>query len=311
MIALWLASLAAAANPVWLEQAFVGRPGSKWTAVIVVDRPGSRGDLDTGKACRDGTSERLDLRHGSHFLAGDSTVFLENATQTAWVGTRRRFPVPPGARIEILRTEQFLGRSVVVAEIRGPRGRGRRLWVDTLLPLVLRSEGLDTASDGRHDPPERQFLSLRPGVPCPKSAFRIPAGWDVKVGHPPPPTGLDGRVDPHRRRHQVESAAALAQAVGFTPPDPPWLPPGFAARSWAWVDTRRGKAAQILFDNGSRKISIFFRPLGTDPRPECPPDGCKDHKGRAVYFGRVGNFGMAATGDLPPDQMEKVVGHRK
>jgi len=301
-----LLAASVSAAPAWLDQAFQGRPGSKWSGTVSVDRPGPGNAHDTGKACRDGTSERLDFRTHSHFMAGDTMVFLDNATKSAWVGHRRRFPPPPDGGFSIVRSEKFLGRTVSVVELQGPRGRGRRLWVDTLLPLVLKGEHLTPEPGG----PERQFLSLQAGAPCGAGSFQIPSGWSRKRGQPPPPPGPDGRPDAQHRRHSVSSAKELVEAVGFAPPSPPWLPTGFAARSWAWVETREGKAAQILYDNGAKSVSIFFRP-GTERPPICPPDGCKDREGRAVYFGRVGDFGLAVTGDLPPDQMDKVAGNRK
>jgi len=304
-LALLLATTSASA-PAWLDQAFQGRPGSKWTGTVSVDKPGPGNDHDTGKACRDGTSERLDFPTRSHFMAGDTMVHLDHAARTAWVGPRHRFPPPPDGGISIVRTEKFMGRTVAVVELQGPRGKGRRLWIDTTVPLVLRGERLSSDRGG----PERQFLSLQVGVPCAANSFQIPAGWKVNHGAPPPPTGPDGRTNVKHRRHSVANAKELVDAVGFTPPSPPWLPAGLAARSWAWVETREAKAAQILYDDGTRSVSIFFRP-GTEPPPICPADGCKDREGRAVYFGRVGEFGLAVTGNLPPEQMEKVAGKRK
>jgi hypothetical protein len=303
-LALLFASVSSA--PAWLDQAFQGRAGSRWSGTVSVDRPGPAATRDTGKVCREGTSERLDFVSHSHFMAGDTMVFLDNASRSAWTGPRRRFPSPPDGGCSIVRTEKLLGRTVSVVELQDPRGRGRRLWVDTTIPLVLRSEHLAPAPGG----PERQFLSIQVGGGCPPGSFQIPAGWAIKQGPPPAPRGPDGRVDAKHRRHPVSTLKELIDSVGFTPPPPPWLPPGFAARNWAWVETREGKAAQVLYDNGDKNLSIFYRP-GTEHPPLCPPDGCKDREGRAVYFGRVGDFGLAVTGNLPPDQMGKVAGNRK
>jgi hypothetical protein len=76
------------------------------------------------------------------------------------------------------------------------------------------------------------------------------------------------------------------------------------------VDTREGKAAQILYSNGSRKISVFWRP-SDGPPPFCPAGGCRDRKGSPVFFGQVGNLGLAVTGDLSPADLEHVAGVRK
>ena len=295
------------APPAWLDQAFDGRPGSKWSATVLVERPRRDSGADTGMACRTGTSERIEFPHGTHFLAGDSSVFLDASSRTAWVGPRRRFRAAPGTEFSIVGSETLLGRPVVVAEIRGPRGRGRRIWADSTIPLVLRTEPLDSTRRG----PERQFLSLRPGTPCAPGSFAIPAGWTVRKGPPPPKKGPDGRIPAERRRNAVASPDELAAAVGFVPPQPRWLPTGFVARNWAWVESRQGKAAQILYGDGTRSVSIFFRPSRGEPTPICPPEGCQDRRGRSVHFGKIGKYELIVTGDLPSEQLERIAGIRK
>jgi hypothetical protein len=285
-----------------LDQAFWGRPGSAWSGTVVVERPG-KGGQDTAQVCREGTSERLDFRDGSLWMSGDSVVFLRPSDRSATVRPRRHQPLPPrGGDAKVVGTSRYLGRSVLEVELMGPLGRGRRVWVDTSLPVVLKGEPI---GPGHLHLPERQFLSIRPGVGCAPSAFSIPAGWTVRQESSRADSG-GGRG----RRHEASSLAEVVAAVGFEPPPPPWLPAGFAPRNWAWVDTREGPAAQILYSDGTRNLSLFWR-AAQGPPPFCPADGCRDHKGAPVFFGQVGNLGLAVTGDLAPADLEHVAGVRK
>jgi len=285
-----------------LDQAFRGRAGSEWSGTVLVERPGRTG-ADTAKACREGTSERLDFRDGSLLILDDSVVFLRPSDRSATVHPRRQRPPPvQNGELKVVGTTRYLGRPVLVVDIAGPLGHMRRVWVDTTLPVVLKGE---PAGPERRHPPERQFLSIRPGVGCAPSSFAIPAGWTVR--REPSPAGPGGGRD---RRHESTSLAEVVAAVGFEPPPPPWLPAGFAPRNWAWIDTREGRAVQILYSDGARSISLFWRPADGPP-PLCPSEGCRDHKGAPVFFGQVANLGLAVTGDLAPADLAHVAGARK
>ena len=97
MILLLLATIASATTPSdWLDQAFRGRAGSHWSGTVLVERPGGRG-RDTARVCREGTSERLDFRDGSFWMAGDSSVFLRTNDRSAMVHPRRPPSPPPPA----------------------------------------------------------------------------------------------------------------------------------------------------------------------------------------------------------------------
>jgi hypothetical protein len=286
-----------------LDQAFRGRRGSRWSGTVLVERPG-RDVPDTALACREGTSERLDFRDGSLWMTGDSTVFLRTKERSAIVLPRHHMPPPPDGNVKIVGQAKVLGRPVLVLELVGPGGHGRRVWMDTSLPAVLKGEPIGKDD---HLPPERQFLAIRPGVGCPPNSFQIPAGWTVRQGGGPPEGGEERR---HGRRHEAASLSAMIAEVGFEPPPPPWMPAGFSAKNWAWVETREGKAAQIFYANGEKNISIFWRPADGPP-PYCPKEGCRDRKGQAVVFGHVGKLGMAVTGNIPPEDLERVAGLRK
>lgn len=305
MISLLLVLSAAVPPSDLLEQAFLGRSGSRWSGIALVDRPGGEHKPDTARVCREGTSERLDFRETSIWIAGDSTVILRPAEKTGWKHPKHR--PPPDMEARIVGTDRFLGRSVLLVEARGPFGHGHRLWIDTSLPAVLKGEPLGKED---HPGPERQFLSIRPGTGCPQGSFQLPADWTWREGPPPPPPG--GPDEPRRehRRHEASSLAELSSAVGFDLPSPPWLPAGFQPRNFGWVETREGRAAQVLYTDGTRNVSIFWRPLGGPP-PYCPAGGCKDRQGKPVVFGVAGRFGLAVTGDLPSEDLERVAGTRK
>lgn len=306
MILLFLATLASATAPSdWLDQAFQGRAGSRWSGTALVDRPGGRGH-DTARVCREGTTERLDFRDGSMWMAGDSSVFLKTHDRSASIHPRH-MPPPPSlvGHVNVKGQTRYLGRNVLLLEANDPFGRTHRFWVDTTLPAVLKGESV--GDEGPHRP-ERQFLSIQAGTGCPPDAFRIPQGWTIRRGQPPRSDGSPPRDG--ERRHESASLQELAKAVGFIPPSPPWLPSGFQVRSLAWVETRDGRAAQILYSDGHKNISVFWR-MGGDPPPFCPEGGCKDRRGNLVTFGRAGKLSLAVTGDIAPSDLERVAGNKR
>jgi hypothetical protein len=308
MIFLFLAALSAATAPSdWLDQAFRGRAGSHWSGTVLVDRSGGRG-RDTARVCREGTSERLDFRDGSFWMAGDSSVFLRFQDRSAMVHPRRFPPPPPGGHVKVRGAARYLGRQVLILEVSSPFGPARRFWVDTSLPAVLKGEPIGDEGPSPHPRPERQFLSIRAGSGCSPDAFRIPQGWTRRQGRPPFEEG--DRHPQGGRRHESSSLQELAKAVGFEPPSPPWLPAGFQLRSLAWVETRDGRAAQLLYSDGRRNVSVFWR-SGGDPPPFCPEGGCKDRTGNLVFFGHVGKLSLAVTGDIASADLERVAGLRK
>lgn len=294
----------------WLNDAFHGKTGSAWSAVATLER--SPGVVDTARVCREGTSERLDFAHRSVLLAGDSSVRLDHERKTARITPRRLPPPPPPGGPKLVGRAQLLGREVLVMEIIPPHGGGQRFWVDTTLPAVLKSVSFGEPPPGPPagppPPPHRQFLSIAAKTGCPAGAFSIPDGYARERGTPSRRGDSARREGP--RRHEVGSQAELAQAVGFAIPAAPWMPEGFAPRDWAWVEIREGKAAQVFYSNGKQRVSLFWK-RSDDPPPYCPGGGCKDFKGRVVVFQKVGPLGLAVTGDLPPEDLEKIAGLRK
>ncbi|MBK9578173.1 MAG: hypothetical protein IPK50_09825 [Fibrobacterota bacterium] len=304
----------------WLRESFHGRPGSSWSAVATLER--LRGELDTVRVCREGTSERLDFAHRSILMAGDSTIHLDHQRKTARFSPRHLPPPGPPDGPRLVGQAKILGRDVLVLELTPPFGGTLRFWVDTTLPAVLKSTsqgglpappppGPPGRAGGKGPPgppPLRQFLSVQPGAGCPAGSFATPADYVHERGGPGKRGDSTRRDGP--RRHEVGSEAALAQAVGFPIPRPVWMPEGFFPRDWAWVEIRGGKAAQVFYSNGKQRVSLFWKRTNEPPQ-YCPSGGCKDFKGRVVVFHKVGAFVLAVTGDLPPKDLEKIAGLRK
>ncbi|MBK8801246.1 MAG: hypothetical protein IPN71_04170 [Fibrobacteres bacterium] len=292
----------------WLREAFHGRPGSSWSAVATLEH--RKGDLDTVRVCREGTSERLDFRRRSLFLAADSSIWLEHERKTARFSPRHLPPPPPPNGPKVVGRAQLLGREVLILEMAPPRGGTLRFWVDTSLPAVLKSVSVAAPPEDSlpGPPPQRQFLSIQPGVGCPAGSFSIPAGYTRQRGGPGRRDDSTRREGP--RRHEVASQEELSKVVGFPIPAPPWMPQGYAPLDFAWVDVRGSKAAQVYYSNGKKRVSVFWK-QSNEPPPYCPAGGCKDGRGRVVVFHKVGRLGLAVTGDLPPEDLEKIAGLRK
>lgn len=304
----------------WLRESFHGRPGSSWSAVATLER--HQGDLDTVRVCREGTSERLDFARRSILMAGDSTIQLDHQRKTARFTPRHLPPPPPPDGPKLVGRAKLLERDVLILELTGPHGGTLRFWVDTTLPAVLKSASQGAppylpppATPGKPGrkgppgpPPQRHFLSIQPGVGCPAGSFAIPSDYAQERGGPGRRGDSGRREGP--RRHEVGSEAELAKAVGFAIPRPVWMPEGFSTRDWAWVEIRGGKAAQVFYSNGKQRVSLFWKRTNEPPQ-YCPSGGCKDFKGRVVVFHKVGAFVLAVTGDLPPEDLEKIAGLRK
>ncbi|HNY31324.1 MAG TPA: hypothetical protein PKO15_10595 [Fibrobacteria bacterium] len=299
----------------WLRESFHGRNGSSWSAVATIERPGGR--LDTVRVCREGTSERLDFAHRSILMAGDSIVQLDHERRKVRL-TPRHFPPPPPDGPKQVGKARILGRDVLILEMAPPDGSVLRFWVDTALPAVLKTTSSGKPASHpppgppdrppRQPPPQRNFLSIQPGVGCPVGSFSIPSDYSRGRG------GSGKRGDPTRRegprRHEVGSEEALTKAVGFPIPKPAWIPDGFTARDWAWVEIRGSKAAQVFYSNGKQRVSLFWK-RSDEPPQFCPSGGCKDFKGRVVVFRKSGPFVLAVTGDLSGEDLERIAGIRK
>lgn len=297
----------------WLREAFHGRQGSSWSAVATVERPGA--GTDTARVCREGTSERLDFAKRSILIAGDSTIFLDHERKTFRFSPRHRPPPPPPDGPRMVGRAQVLGRETLILELVAPFGGTHRFWVDTSLPAVVKSafqgqprEFPPGAPGAPPPPPMRNFLSIQAGSGCPPGSFATPPGYQKERSGPGRRGDSTRREGP--RRHEVGTEAELARIVGFAIPSPAWMPEGFLARDWAWVEVRGTKAAQVYYSNGRQKVSLFWK-RSSEPPQYCPPGGCKDYKGRTVVFQKTGPYVLAVTGDLPGDTLERIAGLRK
>lgn len=249
-----------AGTPAWLSRALEHAEGPAWRGMAELLTPLG---LDTVQVCRDSRGERLDFPGGrAHLQTGREEMLFLPRRRTALVWPKHARRPPPGVSIRVIGPDTAAGRPVMVAELALPGGRGRRLWVDTVLSTVLRGQRLGRAGGG----PERRFLTLRVGEGCPGEAFAVPAGYKI-VRRDEAPWSRHGRFRGERagdddgaaqaERRRVPGRARLRQALGFLPPQPRWLPSGWVYQEWALVELPEGPAAQLVVRGPGASVSLF------------------------------------------------------
>lgn len=271
--------------PTWIDSAITGRSRLPWTGRVELDRPDGR--KDTATACGGPSGSRIDFRDGrAMWEAGDSMVLLDPATRT-WKSRRGRGGPPPGMpRPVVYGHDTLLGRAVMVYTVRGPRGGAMRLWMDTTLPLLLRGEG--------PGPGARHMLQVQAGRGCPENAFAVPGGWTFQR-RPSPPVP-----------HEEPNLKAVEQAMGFSPPLPSWLPPGFEPAGQGWMEGHHRRLAHLRWSDGSRLVSVFAS-RGRRAFHDCEGDGpCHLGGPDPVVVRRVGDLSLLVTGPLPPEDLRRI-----
>jgi outer membrane lipoprotein-sorting protein len=171
--------------------------------------------------------------------------------------SQRRQPVslPPDATVRLLGTDVVAGRpSYLLAVLPASGGSVRRLWVDQLRGLVLKSEAQD---------PERgvYFTTTVTRVsfaPVPEELFRVPRPRGARTVELP-----WGRVARTR-------VSELARAVGFSLAAPAELPKGFEYRGGGVAVLGGTRAGLLQFSDGVTTVSLFQLPAG---RTGLPPGG--------------------------------------
>jgi outer membrane lipoprotein-sorting protein len=168
-------------------------------------------------------------------------------------------------RVRLLGVEEVIGRATVVLSLWPRAGRReRRLWIDRLTGVPLRSE--------ERDPDEGlvavvYFTRISFGLNLPAALFqpRVPAGARV-VRQDAPATPL---VPP----------AVLEQRVGFALRAPAALPGGFRLLGGSQVRDGPVVAAYLHYTDGIRPLALFAAPVSRlgppgrgDPVAELGPD---------------------------------------
>lgn len=149
-------------------------------------------------------------------------------------------------QISLLGVEEVIGRQTAVLSMTPRGGRGaRRLWIDRLTGVALRTEEID--------PDEgvvarTAFTRISYGLNFPGAMFRprIPAGARVLT-----PTELSG---------PLVALPVLERTVGFRVQAPQTLPGGFVLAGGEPVHGGPVVAAHVRYTDGARQLSLFLAP---------------------------------------------------
>ncbi len=204
--------------------------------------------------------------------------------------------------VMLLGTEQVIGRSTVVLNVKPREGRGeRRLWIDRTTGIALRTEERDPA-DGLVA--TTYFTRISHGLNFPDAMFRprIPAGARV--------------ISPTEPARLLTSLPALQKAVGFRIDAPQRLPGGFALVGGEPVAGGPLVAAHLRYSDGARALALFIAPaarLGPPGRGQVVPG--LGSASRAIGWGATRlvqweSRGMRLTlvGHLPLEDLVAIAG---
>jgi len=151
-------------------------------------------------------------------------------------------------QITLLGVEEVIGRQAAVLSLTPRAGRGsRRLWIDRLTGVALRTEEIDP-DDGVVS--RTAFTRISYGLNFPDAMFRprIPAG--ARVFSPTESTG------------PLVALPALERVVGFKIDVPQTLPDAFTLLGGEPVHGGPVAAAHVRYTDGARFLSLFVAPAG-------------------------------------------------
>jgi outer membrane lipoprotein-sorting protein len=212
---------------------------------------------------------------------GARTWHYEPRLNAAFVGPTMAVPADAPLRlpaeryrVRVLGTEEVIGRPTVVLSLWPQAGRReRRMWIDRLTGVALRSE--------ERDPDEglvatAYFTRISFVLNLPGALFqpRLPAGARV-IEQEMPSTAL-------------LSPQALAQRVGFPIAAPAALPGGFALAGGVPVRDGPVTVAHLQYSDGVRILALFVAPasrLGPPGRGAAVPGLSAD--ARTVVVGAM------------------------
>ena len=242
---------------------------------------------------------------------GDTLLRLDAATRTATMETVHRSPVGVDLVLRnyqavLAGQEQILGRQTDVVTLQPRHGSGpsRKLWIDRATGVVLRTEQYNS---GGKMVSRSLYLSVDWKANPPDSLFTIPEGWKQ----------VNAPLQAERHWEKGE----LSKRLGFTVREPGYLPQGFVLDGFHLVLRPNAQpSAHIRYVDGINSISLFEH--------RCPPG-----RGRGFQWGRrmgrrgncefftssegnvlvkeVGGIRFIVVGDLPEDELQKVINSLK
>lgn len=201
--------------------------------------------------------------------------------------------------------ETIAGRPAYAISLFDSSGRlARRLFVDRDRFVVLRTQVFDGRGTLIAQTTVKQ-IDFLPEVPV--ELFTVPADYWPPV-----------RPRPSPRQCQA-SLAALQKAAGFPVRPPRWLPESYRLKSACILHGSAACGCRVVhlnYSDGVRSLSIFEAPACH--HESCPfslrPGRGAGAAGQPVHYGPGTAFTdvqgtpvIIAFGDLPPDQLQKVV----
>lgn len=240
---------------------------------------------------------------------GNTLIRLNPATRTALVETVHQSPatvdlVLKNYQASLVGQERLLGRLVDVVTLKPRKGSGpsRKMWIDRLTGVVLRTEQYNSAGKLVS---RSAYLSVDWNANPDDSLFAVPAGWKQ----------VQSPLQPERHLDKAE----LSKQIGFTVRQPSYVPPGFVLDGFHLVYRPNMLAsAHIRYVDGLNSISVFEQRF---------PPGAR--RGRGFQWGRrmgkrgncefftssegnvlvkeAGGIRFTVVGDLPETELQKVI----
>lgn len=240
---------------------------------------------------------------------GNTLIRLNPATRTAAVETVHQSPatvdlVLKNYQASLVGQERLLGRLVDVVTLSPRRGIGpsRKMWIDRLTGVVLRTEQYNSAGKLIS---RSAYLSVDWNADPDDSLFAVPAGWK--------------QVQSPLQSERHLDKAELSRQMGFTVREPSYVPLGFVLDGFHLVyRPNMLPSAHIRYVDGLNSISVFEH--------RCPPG---PGRGRGFQWGRrmgrrgnceiftssegnvlvkeAGGIRFIVVGDLPETELQKVI----
>lgn len=240
---------------------------------------------------------------------GNTLIRLNPAARTATVETVHRSPatvdlVLKNYQASLMGQERLLGRLADVVTLKPRKGSGpsRKMWIDRLTGVVLRTEQYNSAGKLVS---RSTYLSVDWNANPDDSLFSVPAGWKQ----------TQSPLQSERHWDKAE----LSRRVGFTVREPSYVPPGFMLDGFHSVyRPNMLPSAHIRYVDGLNSISVFEH--------RCPPGA---GRGRGFQWGQrmgrrgncelftsnegnvlvkeAGGIRFIVVGDLPEAELQKVM----
>lgn len=203
----------------------------------------------------------------------------------------------------VLRTEKIAKRVCDLVEVRrkktldGTKGPFKRLWLDRETALTLRTDSFNYRGDlvQRSLMTDLKIRSVSTNknfvAPDAMKAVAKKAAWNTEE------TGAD-----------IEKVARMS---GFRPPQPRWLPQGFAFDSVGMQRTSLSKGAPLAalsrYSDGLNVITIFVFKNSKSTKPSPEEISCTFGAGTMAMQPKPNGLSVLAVADLPASTLQHIL----